>query len=214
MVNVMSLYSFSLFIEKKNCVNDLYEYVIVVFKGTIRTDWIRMRVVPLDRPWKDINRYKFFIFYLWSYLIRVLRCFMQKWIQPPPCLCKSWFACAQTETFSAKPCSKNVGRHQLVFGLRLMSKEFQHPAIQTKIEQLFDIFFHQIKVLHSLGRQDSMQTAKQAGSWIRFCMKRFFQIFRSEIKKSKTYSGWCPFQGLSNSTTLMKITYGMARRYL
>jgi hypothetical protein len=26
-------------------------------------------------------------------------------------------------------------RHQLFFGLRLMSKEFQHPTIQTKIEQ-------------------------------------------------------------------------------
>jgi hypothetical protein len=23
-------------------------------------------------------------------------------------------------------------RHQLIFGLRLVSKEFQHPAIQTK----------------------------------------------------------------------------------
>ncbi len=29
-----------------------------------------------------------------------------------------------------------------------------------------------------------------------------FQIFKSEIKKSKTYSGWYPFLGLSNGTTL------------
>jgi hypothetical protein len=128
-------------------------------------------------------------------------------MNPTSSLFESWFACAQTETFSAEPCSKNAGRHQLFFGLRLMSKEFQHPAIQTKIEQHFGIFFHQIKVLHPLG-QDSMQTAEQAGSWIRFCMKRlrtlkFFQIFRSEIKTSKTYSGWCPFQGISNGTTLM-----------
>jgi len=34
-------------------------------------------------------------------------------------------------------------RHQLLFGLRLVSKEFQHPTIHTKIEQNF---FHQIKV--------------------------------------------------------------------
>ncbi len=27
-------------------------------------------------------------------------------------------------------------------------------------------------------------------------------------KKIKTYSGWCPFQGLSNGTTLMQIQYG------
>jgi hypothetical protein len=26
-------------------------------------------------------------------------------------------------------------RHQLFIGLRLLSKEFQHPAIQTKLEQ-------------------------------------------------------------------------------
>jgi hypothetical protein len=37
-------------------------------------------------------------------------------------------------------------RHQLFFGLRLVSKEFQHPAIQTKIEQHFGGFSHQIKV--------------------------------------------------------------------
>jgi hypothetical protein len=30
-----------------------------------------------------------------------------------------------------------------------------------------------------------------------------FHIFKSKIKKSKTYSGLCPFQGLSNGTTLM-----------
>jgi hypothetical protein len=50
-------------------------------------------------------------------------------------------------------------RHQLFFGLRLVSKEFQHPAIQTKIEQHFGgFFFHQIKVRQPKGRQDSMQT--------------------------------------------------------
>jgi hypothetical protein len=35
-----------------------------------------------------------------------------------------------------------------------MSKEFQHPAIQTKIEQHFGGFFHQIKVRQPIGRQD------------------------------------------------------------
>jgi hypothetical protein len=49
-------------------------------------------------------------------------------------------------------------RHQLFFGLRLLSKEFQHPAIQTKIEQHFGGFFHQVKVHQPIGRQDSMQT--------------------------------------------------------
>jgi hypothetical protein len=49
-------------------------------------------------------------------------------------------------------------RHQLYFGLQLMSKEFRHPAFQTKIEQHFGKLFHQIKVRRPIGRQDSMQT--------------------------------------------------------
>jgi hypothetical protein len=48
--------------------------------------------------------------------------------------------------------------HQLFFGLRLLNKEFQHSAIQTKIEQHFGRFFYQIKVRQPIGRQDSMQT--------------------------------------------------------
>ncbi len=39
-----------------------------------------------------------------------------------------------------------------------MSKEFQHPAIKTKIEQHFGGFFHQIKVRQPIERQDAMQT--------------------------------------------------------
>jgi hypothetical protein len=39
-----------------------------------------------------------------------------------------------------------------------VSKDFQHPAIQTKTEQHFGGFVHQIKVLQPIGRQDSMQT--------------------------------------------------------
>jgi hypothetical protein len=49
-------------------------------------------------------------------------------------------------------------RHKLFFGLGLGSKEFQHLAIQTILEQHFGGFFHQIKVRQPIGRQDSMQT--------------------------------------------------------
>ncbi len=33
-------------------------------------------------------------------------------------------------------------------------------------------------------------------------------IFKIKNKKFKTYSGWCPFKGLSNDTTLMQIQSG------
>ncbi len=52
-------------------------------------------------------------------------------------------------------------RHQMIFGLQLVSKEFQHPAIQTEIEQHFDGFFYQIKVRQPKGRQDSVQTVNR-----------------------------------------------------
>jgi hypothetical protein len=79
-------------------------------------------------------------------------------INPTSCLFGLRFACAQTAILSAKPRSKMRERHQLFVGLRLVSKEFKHPAIQTKIEQQFGGFFHQIKVRQPIGRQNSMQT--------------------------------------------------------
>jgi hypothetical protein len=48
--------------------------------------------------------------------------------------------------------------YQLFFGLRLVSKEFHHSAIQTKKELHFGGFFYQITVRQPIGRQDSMQT--------------------------------------------------------
>ncbi len=52
-------------------------------------------------------------------------------------------------------------RHQLVFGLRLVSKELHHFAIQTKKELDFGGFFHQVTVRQPIGRQDSMQTVNR-----------------------------------------------------
>jgi hypothetical protein len=39
-----------------------------------------------------------------------------------------------------------------------VSEEFQHTAIQTKIEQSFGGFFHEMKVRQPIGRKDSIQT--------------------------------------------------------
>jgi hypothetical protein len=85
-------------------------------------------------------------------------------------------------------------RHQLCFGLRLVSKEFQHPAIQTQNRQHFGGFLHQIKVIKPIGFYANRDLIKQEVGWIHFCLRRLrtlksFQIFKSEIKKSKTYSG-------------------------
>jgi hypothetical protein len=47
--------------------------------------------------------------------------------------------------------------------------------------------------------------------WRHFCIKKWLrtlksvQIFKIKVKKSKTYSGRCSFQGLSNGTTPFQI---------
>jgi hypothetical protein len=61
-------------------------------------------------------------------------------------------------SFSPNRAPKMRETYQLFFGLRLVSKEFHHAAIQTKIEHHFGRFFHQMKVCQSIGRQESMQT--------------------------------------------------------
>ncbi len=117
---------------------------------------------------------------------------MQKWFQPPTCLDHGLHVLKQ-RSFPPNRATQMWERYQLFFGLRLMSKEFQHFAIQTKIEQR-----------QPTGRQDSMQNVfRTCRGWIHFCIERLrtlksFQIFKTEIKKSKTYSGWCSFQGLSS----------------
>jgi hypothetical protein len=86
-------------------------------------------------------------------------------------------------------------KHKLFFGLQLVSKECQHPVIQTKIEQHFGGFLNQIKVRQPIGRQDSMQTviqiSRRLDSFLHGAAQNFevFQIFNSEIKKSKAYCG-------------------------
>jgi hypothetical protein len=85
-------------------------------------------------------------------------------------------------------------RYQLSFGSRLESKELHHSEIQTKKELHFGGFSHPITVRQPIGRQDTMQSHRQAGGWVQFCMKRLrtlklFQIFKSEIKKLRTNSG-------------------------
>jgi hypothetical protein len=71
-----------------------------------------------------------------------------------------------------------------------VSKEFQHPAIQTKIEQLFGRVFHQIKVSQPRGRQDSMQTmirtSRRLDSFWHEAAQNF-EIFK--IKNKITYCG-------------------------
>ncbi len=109
---------------------------LCTFKGTVRPDWICMRVLPLDRPWKGHQPLKVFLFFILNILweFKVLSRFMQKWIQPPACLDHSLHV-LKARSFPPNRAPKMRERNQLFFGFQLVSKEFKHPAIQTKIEQ-------------------------------------------------------------------------------
>jgi hypothetical protein len=74
---------------------------------------------------------------------------------------------------------------QLFFELRFVSKDFQHRAIQTKIEQHFVGFFHKIHV--SKPMQTMIQTSRRLDSFLHEAAQNFeiFQIFQSKILKSK-----------------------------
>ncbi len=165
----------------------------------IGSAWEWYRWIGLE---KKINCCRVFIFYfLLEYLIRVQSSepFHAK-MNSTSCFFGSRLVCAQTAIFSAEPCQTYAWETSIVLWIT--------APIQTKIEQHFDRFFHQIKVWQPIGRILCKPWSEQAGGWIHFCMKHLrtlksIQIFKSEIEKSKTYSGWCPFQGLFNGTTLM-----------
>ncbi len=60
-----------------------------LFKDSVRPDWICMRVVPLDRPWKRHQPLQVFYFFIsgFEYLKRLQSSglFIQKGIQTPAC---------------------------------------------------------------------------------------------------------------------------------
>jgi hypothetical protein len=79
-------------------------------------------------------------------------------------------------SFSPNRAPKIREGHQTFFGLRL-SEELQHSAIQTKIEQHFGGFSHQIKVCQPIGKTDSMQTVIQISRRLDFFLHEAAQSF-------------------------------------
>jgi hypothetical protein len=69
-------------------------------------------------------------------------------------------------------------------------EEFQHPAIQTKIEHHLGGLFHQIKVRQPIGRKDSIQpVCRRMRCIFVFCCLDSFQKFKIKIKNKNNYGG-------------------------
>jgi hypothetical protein len=111
--------------------------------------------------------------------------------------------CSNWDLFRQTRAPKMRKRHQLFFGLQLVSKEFQHPAIQTKIEQHYGGFFHQIKV--PVERQDCMQTVIKTS-------RRFFKYSRVKLKNHKPIAADVLFKAYP--MVPLSCRSNLARRYL
>jgi hypothetical protein len=121
----------------------------------------------------------YFFIFKFEYLLRVQSSepLHAKWIQPPACLDHGLHVLKLRSFPNRAP--KMQARHQLFFGLRLVSKEFQHLAIQTKIEQHFGRFFHKIKVFQPIGRHvyANRDRNKQEVGFVLHAAAQNFEVF-------------------------------------
>jgi hypothetical protein len=87
---------------------------------------------------------------------------------------------------------------QLSLGLRLVRRIFEESQTYRNPNQnrasLWQIFSSNKSAPANRKKGFCTNRNPKAGGWIHYCMKRLrtlksFQIFKSEIKKSKTYSG-------------------------
>ncbi len=173
--------------------------------GQIGSTWEWYHCIGLE---KNINRYWFFNFTL-EYLKRLQsseplhakmnptscclfdhslhRILSTYWLANPPKCCSIlvWIAgCWNSLLMSRNP------KNNWCLSLHFWSTVRQFEHMQTVI-----------------------QTSRRLDWWIHLCMKRLrtlnsHKIFKIKNEKQKTYSSWCPFQGLSNGTTLVQIQSG------
>ncbi len=99
-----------------------------IVKGIFQVDWIYMRVVPMDRPWKGHQPLKFFDFLISLLSIwkdfKVLSPLMQKWIQPPACAYHGLHRILSSYWLAHFYLMKKSAKVQLYFGLDCGMLEF------------------------------------------------------------------------------------------
>ncbi len=141
---------------------------------------------------------------------------MEKWIQS--CLFGSRFFAQNPVFLLAGELLFDEKIHQsdglFRFGLRDVGILYSRAVIHRTIDVSLTFLGHSL--VEKIAVWTHMQTVIHTSRiqfWIQFCMKRLRtlnsnKIFKIKNKKLKTYSGWCPFQCLSNGTTLMHIQSG------
>ncbi len=150
------------------------------FKGTVRPDWICIRVVSLENPLKGhkplyVFNFLFLTLNIWQEF-KVLSRSMQKGLQSS-CLFGSRFACAQAVIFFAKPYSINAGVTSIV--LWVEAWEWRTSSFRNPNQQRAGLWwiFSWVTVRQPIGRQDSMQivnrTSRRLDSFLHGAAQNF-----------------------------------------
>ncbi len=113
-----------------------------IFKGTVRPDWICMRVVPLESPLKGHQPLYVFDFLIsvlniWNNF-RVLSRFMQNWTQPPACSDHGLHRILSSNWLAHCYLMKKITKVHLYFGLNCGMMKFFTCEPQSK-EQLMPV---------------------------------------------------------------------------
>ncbi len=145
------------------------EYV-GVFKGTVRPDWISMRVVPLESPLKGHQPLYVFDFLIsvlniWNNF-KVLSRFMQNWTQPPACSVHGLHRMLSSYWLAHFHLMKKSAKVQLYFGLGCRMMKFFTCDPQSK-EQLMPLPQLWNTVWRKRSRLDHMQTVNRTSRRIR-----------------------------------------------
>ncbi len=176
-----------------------------------------MRVVPLENPLKGHQLLFVFDFLIsglniWNNF-KVLSGFMQNWTQPPAYSDHGLHRILSSYWLAHCYLMKKSTKVHLYLGLiaewwnSLLTS--RNPKNNWCLSRIYGIWFGE----KDRGLSTCKPWTEQAGGLDSILHEaaqdlKSFKIFNNEIKKFKTYSGWCAFKGLSNDTTLMQIQSG------
>ncbi len=135
-----------------------------VLKGTIRPDWICMRVVPLESPLKGHQPLYVFDFLIsvlniWNNF-KVLSRFMQNWTQPPACSDHGLHRILSSYWLAHFHLMKKSAKVQLYFGVDCGMMKFFTYEPQSK-EQLICLPHFWDTVRRKRSRFEHVQTVNR-----------------------------------------------------
>jgi hypothetical protein len=136
---------------------------------------------------------------------------MQKWIQPPTCL-DHGLQVIKPRSFlpnRAPKCGRDIN-FSLDYSLWVKNSNTPNPNQKRAARWRILLSTKSAPANRKTGFYANHDPNEQEAGFILAWSGselEVFQIFKNEIKKSETYSG-CPFQGLSNGTTLMYVQSG------